>query len=135
MPAAPLRVCLEPGCSARVPKGRCQAHVSKGRDAAQLERRKLYKTKRWERFSKAYRDRHPLCAECERQGHTVLATDVHHTIPIQAMAVDPFDEDYIEGLCKPCHAKATAAEERARAQGKGITAQPQRCDDDRFVIA
>lgn len=129
MPDACLRVCLEPGCSARVPKGRCQAHTSKGRDAAQLERRKLYKTKRWERFSKAYRQREPLCAECERQGYDMAATDVHHCIPVRD-GVDPYDWRLVEGLCKACHSKATNAEQRARAQGRTITVTPRTTGDD-----
>jgi len=132
MPDAPLRVCLHPGCSARVPKGRCVLHR---RDPAQQVRRKFYKTKRWERFSRAYRDRYPLCAECLRQGFTVKATDVHHRVPIQDGSVSPFNEDYLEGLCKACHAKATLAEEHAREHGRPITAEPRAGDADGWVIA
>lgn len=131
MPDAPMRACLEQGCSARVPKGRCALHR---RDPAQQARRRLYKTKRWERFSKAYRRRHPLCVECERQGYTTLAIDVHHRIPIRD-GVDPFDWRLIEGLCKPCHLKATTAEQRARAEGRAITATPTHQEDDSFVMA
>ena len=50
-----------------------------------------------------------LCQECDRQGHTTEATEVHHIIPFNGLD-DPLRLDFsnLESLCVGCHRKKTA---------------------------
>lgn len=62
----------------------------------------LYHTPRWTRLSRAFRVRHPLCAECQRNGKLVPSTCVDHIIPFP-MCVDFFDETNLQALCNECN--------------------------------
>lgn len=65
---------------------------------------KLYATSRWRRRSKQWKEQHPMCAECDRQGRVTLATDAHHTREYR-----PGDGELefwftpLESLCFACH--------------------------------
>lgn len=96
-PLAPRRPCLVPGCAGLQP---CPKHAGP----------RLHKRRAWERVSKAYREAHPWCAECQRQGRITLATDVHHVVPHRGVP-DAFwvTDDGLEGLCHACHSRITQA--------------------------
>ena len=46
---------------------------------------------------------HPLCANCEAVGLTVLADMVHHTKPVKEHPEHAFDMETFLGLCNACH--------------------------------
>ena len=63
----------------------------------------LYHTARWTRLSRMYRDNHPLCAECARNGRIVAATCVDHIVPYPICADFFFDESNLQALCDKCN--------------------------------
>lgn len=57
----------------------------------------------------------PLCAECDRQGRTILATQRDHIKPLAEGGMD--DDSNVQGLCEACHdAKSKAESVRGRAR-------------------
>ena len=112
MPAAAPRPCTHPGCGVLVRdgSGRCSRHPKpawskKPTAAKRVTGRKLQRL-RAELFA-----RRPLCAECQRQGRVILATQRDHIVPLEEGGQD--HEDNVQGLCAPCHDTKSAAE-RAR---------------------
>lgn len=61
----------------------------------------------------------PLCAECERQGVTAVASAVHHKRDLRDAPELALDRDNLEGLCESCHNRITAAR-----QADGPTPRP-----------
>nr|DAP88195.1 MAG TPA: HNH endonuclease [Caudoviricetes sp.] len=92
----------------------------------------LMNSRRWRRLRAAYLSAHPLCEDCEQQGRTTIATEVHHIRPIESAAGRPgdmqelaFNPCNLRALCKACHIEAhrvlhsnslSASKERARAE-------------------
>lgn len=60
-------------------------------------------TKQWDKVSKAYREKHPLCEECEERGRVTAAVMVHHIKPVSEGG-EWFDESNLRALCASCHA-------------------------------
>jgi 5-methylcytosine-specific restriction enzyme A len=95
--------CLQPGCSALVPRGRCRLHAGRPNAAAH----RLYHTQRWQRLRRqvliesAY-----ACAQC---GAVALELDVDH---IQKHQGDPqlfWSRANLQALCAGCHTRKTRA--------------------------
>ncbi len=62
----------------------------------------LYHTFRWTRLSRAFRQSHPLCAECARNGRLKAAEVVDHITPFPVCR-DFFDESNLQSLCADCN--------------------------------
>lgn len=62
----------------------------------------LYHTFRWTRLSRAFRQSHPLCAECARNGRLKAAEVVDHIVPYPVCR-DFFDEGNLQSLCSDCN--------------------------------
>ena len=64
---------------------------------------------RWQQARANYLAQHPLCAMCELEGRTQLATLVDHIVPVQG-AEDPgfWNDSNWQPLCRPHHAQKTA---------------------------
>lgn len=62
----------------------------------------LYHTYRWTRLSRAFRQSHPLCAECARNGRLKAAEVVDHITPFPVCR-DFFDESNLQSLCSACN--------------------------------
>lgn len=76
--------------------------------ASEQERRAFYWSVRWRRLRMAHLAEHPLCVDCQGQGRTTPATEVHH---VTKRRVDPnaeLDRDNLMSLCKACHSVRTA---------------------------
>ena len=56
--------------------------------------------------------RNPLCVMCSEAGRTEAATEWDHVVPLVDGGLD--HESNLQGLCHPCHANKTAAEQRGR---------------------
>lgn len=69
----------------------------------------------WLRLSNAYRKRHPLCEECKRHGRVEKTEHIDHIIPFDGID-DPkrLDWNNLQALCKACHMRKTAREDRHR---------------------
>lgn len=66
---------------------------------------------RWQRARAGYLVKHPLCAECEKQGRVEAATDLDHVIAHRGDNDLFWDRENWQGLCQPCHSRKTATED------------------------
>jgi 5-methylcytosine-specific restriction enzyme A len=120
--------CQWPSCPALVHAGTryCPTHAERGNalhSTRKAQGDKAYRstptakagkdflhTAAWLRLRVQKLSANPFCQACEANGHTTLATEVHH---IKARASHPhlaMDKTNLESLCKPCHSSKTASE-------------------------
>ena len=66
---------------------------------------------RWQKARLTFLARHPLCAECERQGKVTAATVVDHVIPHKGDQRLFWDTSNWQAMCKTCHDVKTATED------------------------
>jgi 5-methylcytosine-specific restriction protein A len=106
----PLRQCSRAGCPAYTRDGRCEKHAKEKAtyDQHRLNSHQRGYDRQWSAFRGAYLAAHPLCADCEAEGRTTAAAEVHHIVKV---AVDPskkLEESNVLGLCKRHHSMRTA---------------------------
>lgn len=74
----------------------------------------------------------PLCEECQREGRTVPATEVHHIVPVESVSsVEQmrrmmFNPGNLESICHTCHVEIhrrmfSHTKESVKANQKRIT--------------
>lgn len=75
------------------------------------ERRKIYSSARWQKLRAWKFACNPLCEDCEEQGKTTPAEDIHHIKSFMSVD-DPveriflaYDFPNLRSLCKKCHQK------------------------------
>lgn len=129
MPRRPLSPCPHPGCGKLTAGGACAAH----RGQTDRERKRAFDRRRptaaqrgydsrWQKSSRGFLAKHPLCAPCQRKGRVTLATLVDHVRPHRGDKVLFWDRANWEPSCTPCHSSDKQREERreaAAAQGEG----------------
>ncbi len=103
------RPCKHGGCMRLTTEGYCELHKADANPMRQSPSARGYNYK-WQKASKAYLAKHPFCAECERQGLHVLATEVDHIIPHKGDKVLFWNKDNWQGLCHSCHSRKTVRE-------------------------
>lgn len=108
-----MPTCLEPGCPALVPSGRCAKHQKAV--AVHYDRYKRGNYGRpWRRrrmaFIQSDIERNVWCAECLRRGEKVVAEEVDHIVPHRGDQALRDDPNNLQSLCKPCHSAKTARE-------------------------
>ncbi len=103
MPYRPKRRCTSPGCPNPTDGGPCRQH-KKQREKARGSASSRGYGYRWQRYRRRYLAEHPLCERCEEQGHTMVATVVHH-IKEATGKHDPlfWQEQNHQALCRECH--------------------------------
>lgn len=118
MALKPMKPCAAPACRALVRGVRyCPKHEHLTRAVAkEYDDRRESSTQRgysykWQQARKGYLAKHPLCAECERQGLTAAATELDHITPHKGDKDVFWDRSNWEGLCRPCHSRKTATED------------------------
>ncbi|MRW86791.1 HNH endonuclease [Pseudoduganella sp. FT26W] len=112
MPVSAPRPCSFPTCSVLVRdgSGRCAKHP---RDQwKKTTPTKRITGRRLQAMRVALFSRHPLCAECLRQGRATPATQRDHVIPLAEGGLD--DETNEQALCQDCHDEKS---ERERQRG------------------
>lgn len=109
MPSAPLRVCAEPGCPARVTSGRCAAHQREQRQHETRFQQGAY-GRPWRRLRDAHLVNHPWCVECQQAGLTIVADEVDHIVPHRGDRALMFDPTNLQSLCVSHHSAKTARE-------------------------
>ena len=77
--------------------------------------RHLYGRARWKRLREYQLAAHPLCAYCLRREIVTEADVVDHVVPHKGDEVLFFDPDNLQSLCKPCHDRDKAQEERGKS--------------------
>lgn len=112
-----LRPCAHPGCPALVPFGRCDQHRRARQRLEDRNRsrptRLIYGTMRWRRFRVWFlRNIDPLCRFCLAENRTTPATEVDHIVELDVAPDRAFDPTNCRGLCKPCHSRRTAKDQR-----------------------
>ncbi len=111
MPYKPLKPCRHPGCGALTAGTYCDKHKrDRVPDARESANKRGYNS-RWQRARKMFLARHPLCAECERNGRLTAATVVDHIIPHKGDQALFWDENNWQPLCKQCHDRKTVQED------------------------
>ena len=107
--------CRHSHCSALLESpGYCKAHEADIKVIARdSDQRRGSSTQRgydyrWQKTSRGYLARNPLCIKCEENGVISAATDVDHIIPIQVDSMRKYDRTNWQALCKSCHSRKTA---------------------------
>lgn len=118
MALKPMKPCGAPACGALVRGVRyCPKHEHLTKQATrEHDDRRESSTQRgysykWQQARKGYLAKHPLCAECERQGRIAAATDLDHIIPHKGDKDAFWVRSNWQGLCHPCHSRKTATED------------------------
>ena len=65
----------------------------------------------WQKASRTYLRRHPLCRACTYAGRHTAATVVDHIIPHKGDRDRFWDSDNWQPLCKQCHDRKTVLED------------------------
>ena len=65
-------------------------------------RHRFYGSARWRRLRDYFIARHPLCAECLKNGVITPAVIVDHIVPIAEGGAE-LDESNLQSLCPACH--------------------------------
>ena len=113
MPLRAPSACRRPGCRGLVRNGVCSVCGALKRQPQQQhdEQRGTAAQRgydgRWQRRRVMFWRAHPLCAACAAQGVTVVATDVHHLVPLRSGGSD--EDSNLQALCHACHSRVTGA--------------------------
>ena len=82
---------------------------------------KFYNTTPWRKLRAKYISEHPLCLWCDEEGRTTQGKVVDHITQIK-MGGDRLNEENLQTLCTPCHAKKSAyeAHNKKKSKQKGL---------------
>ncbi len=110
-----MTLCSYPGCRKMIPWGEryCAEHAKK--KASDVAERKSANargyTYKWQKASKAFLARHPLCVMCEAKGIVRAAQVVDHIKPHKGNQQLFWDRKNWQALCKQCHDRKTFYED------------------------
>jgi len=110
MPHKPKRPCRYPGCPNLCDSGvYCPEHAAYSNDRLRGGATARGYDSRWRKARALFLRKHPLCAECKRQGKLTPATVVDHIIPHRGDMTLFWDESNWQPLCKDCHDRKTGS--------------------------
>ncbi len=110
MPRIPKRPCRYPGCPNLCDSGvYCREHSAFSADRLRGNAAERGYGSRWRVARGRFLRKHPLCAECLRQGRLSPATVVDHIIPHRGDMKLFWDESNWQALCKDCHDQKTGS--------------------------
>lgn len=109
MPRKAKRPCRHPGCPNLTDERYCEEHKALHPDRPSASKRG-YGSK-WQRVSKAYLGKHPLCVKCLAERKFVSATVVDHIVPHRGDKILFWNEGNWQALCKSCHDRKTWTED------------------------
>lgn len=69
----------------------------------------FYNSWPWRKAAKKFKDKNPLCVECDNQGIVTKVKVVDHIIPINKGG-ERLDETNFQSLCESCHNKKSSLE-------------------------
>lgn len=126
MPHKPLRACRYPGCPNLCKGVYCEEHqklldkrwANRG-EGAEVVQQKEYDRQRgtaaqrgydgkWQQARKGFLAKHPLCAECLKNGIYTPATVVDHIVPHRGNKALFWDKNNWQSLCQYHHNQKTA---------------------------
>ncbi|WAH38608.1 HNH endonuclease [Alicyclobacillus dauci] len=119
MPSKPMKPCSQPGCSALTREQYCENHkqYTREHDCYRGTSAQRGYDSRWRKARLAYLKKHPLCAECEREGSLTPATVVDHIVPHKGDKKLFWDKNNWQPMCKPHHDAKTAKEDGGFGNG------------------
>lgn len=105
--------CKHPGCSELIPAGHkyCEKHRAMHPEEVRSAAGRGY-NRAWQKASKAFLQKHPLCVQCIKEGRYVKATDVDHIVPHRGDERLFWDEDNWQPLCHKHHSQKTRREDQ-----------------------
>jgi 5-methylcytosine-specific restriction enzyme A len=103
MPTKPLRPCRI--CGRASEDGYCPEHQSKRWDDGRANSGERGYDSQWNRFSKWYKRRHPICS-CGQPTYIP-----HHKVPLSEGG-SKYDESNLEPLCIACHNRIHHAKQK-----------------------
>ena len=110
MPRTPRRPCRFPGCPNLCESGvYCREHRQYSTDRVRGGADARGYNAEWRRARKTFLQKHPLCAECRKNGRLTPATVVDHIIPHRGDRKLFWDENNWQSLCKDCHDRKTGS--------------------------
>ena len=71
----------------------------------------FYNGGKWRRFARFYKDKHPVCDQCETEGRVGPADVADHIIRIEEGG-EKYDERNIQSLCNTCHNRKSGRESK-----------------------
>lgn len=120
----PQKKCNHAGCNTLVDYNvsYCKKHEATSKKQLYKDRfsesnekfHKFYKTKRWERTSKQFRLKNPLCIECLANGIVRKADVVDHIVELKDDWDKRLDWDNLQSLCHEHHNIKTAKARQIR---------------------
>lgn len=110
--ARAAKTCSVAGCAAVVAPGRsrCLEH-DRAADAARRPTGNPYGLAAHRRFRAGVLARNPICVVCMKRSATVADHYPRTRKQLTEAGLDPDDQQYGRGLCRPCHSAYTAAEQ------------------------
>lgn len=110
MALSPLHKCNHNGCNKLVRTPRCNMHAKEKRQPDTLRPNSYQRgyDKNWRALRDAYLAENPLCHDCQEQGHTKAAREVHHKHKVAEHPELRLDWDNLMSLCTECHSRRTA---------------------------
>ena len=113
-----MKPCAAPACGSLVRGVRyCAKHehlttvVTRQHDERRESSAQRGYSYKWQQARKGFLAKHPLCAECERQGRITAATDLDHITPHKGDKDAFWTRSNWQSLCHPCHSRKTATED------------------------
>lgn len=76
----------------------------------------------WRKLRQRVLNDQPLCEHCLKENRITSATEVDHIIPLRHGGTN--DISNLQALCKPCHSRKTARENKAHKNRTGGTPSP-----------
>ena len=110
MPRKPLKPCKHPSCPSLTEELYCEEH--KGLHPSRPSASKRGYGSKWQRLSKQFLRKQPLCIRCQSEGVYTKATVVDHIIPHRGDEKLMWDRGNWQSLCKSCHDRKTWTEDK-----------------------
>jgi len=114
------RFCAHPGCTIRVPKGRCREHARAYDRQRGTAAERLY-TSRWQRISKRWLSKpgHQLCVYCQEKGRITAAECIDHEPPHRGDPVLFWDQSTWRPACISCNSRKAVLQEGGFGRRRG----------------
>lgn len=113
MPVRAPSICKHPGCGQLVRASYCEPHQAaadsrkkegqRDYNGRRAESDRRYSTVKWRKLSIRFRQRNPLCSNCDGNGLVRKADLVDHIKPAKSHPELFFDWRNLRSLCQRCH--------------------------------
>ena len=88
-----------------------------------LDNQKFYNSTRWRKVAAGFRDKNPVCIECEKKGIIKPSEVTDHILSIRNGGAK-FNEDNLQALCHSCH-NIKSGKEGANSRKLTIAKKPK----------